>query len=61
MVFQSIQVLVPLSTMFAAIRLFFLHAEGTRIRCGSLGIDDGERTVAIVVQCLVDVTMLPAC
>jgi hypothetical protein len=51
-VFEAVQVLVPLSAHLTLEGLLLLHAQSTRIRGAGLGIDDGEGTVAVLMQLL---------
>jgi hypothetical protein len=39
-IFEAVQVLIPLAAHLAAIWLFFLHAQGTWIWCRCFGVDD---------------------
>lgn len=57
MVFQTVQVLVPLATYFAFVRLLLLHAERTGIWSRGLGIHNGECAVAVFVKLLGLVTV----
>lgn len=52
-VFKTVQVLVSLVAILALMGLFLLHPCLTRIRCRGLRIDNGERTVSILVELLV--------
>ena len=57
-VFEAVEVLVPFAADFAAVGLFLFHTEGTRIRSGCFGVDDGEGAVGVFVQLLVVMAML---
>jgi hypothetical protein len=48
-VFETVQVLVSLAADVALVRLLLLHAKSSRIRSGSLGVDDGECSVAVLM------------
>lgn len=52
MIFETIQVLVTLSADFALEGLLLFHAHRTGIWCTCLRVDDGERTVSVLVQLL---------
>lgn len=51
-VFQTVQVLVPFAASLAAERLLLLHAQGAGIGSASLGVDDGEGPIAVLMQLL---------
>lgn len=57
-IFETIQILVSLATVFASVGFLFLHANGTRIRCGGFGVENGKCPVGIVVKLLIGVAML---
>jgi hypothetical protein len=57
-VFEAVQVLVPLAADLAAIRFLLLHAEGTRVRSRCFWVNDGECTISIIMQLLIVVAML---
>ncbi len=48
-VFETVQVLVSLAADVALVRLLLLHAKGSRIRSGGLGVDDRECSVAVLM------------
>lgn len=58
MVFEAVQVLVPLRASLALERLFLLHAEHARVRRQSGGVDDGEGAIGVFVQLLRIVAVL---
>lgn len=39
-VFETVQILVSLTTVFTPIGLLLLHADGTRVRCGCFRVED---------------------
>ncbi len=57
-IFQTIQVLVSLVTVFTLVWLLLLHSSFTGIRRRCLGIDDGKGAVSIFMQLLVLMTVL---
>jgi hypothetical protein len=57
-VLEAVQVLVALSAVLAAVGLLLLHTQCTGIGGRSLGVNDGEGSVGVVVELLVGVTML---
>jgi hypothetical protein len=58
MVLEAIQILVPLLTHFALVRLLLLHAHSTWIRRRGLWVDNGKGPIGIIVKPLVVVSML---
>lgn len=58
MIFEAVQILVSLTTVFTSVRLLFLHADSTRIGCGGFGVEYRERPVGVVVKLLIGVAML---
>lgn len=56
-VFEAIQVLVAFATDVTLEGFLFLHAKGAGIGCRGLGVDNGERAIAVLVQLLACVTM----
>lgn len=56
-IFESVQVLVPLTADLALVRLLLLHAECARVWRRCLRVDDGEGAVAVLVQLLRLVTV----
>lgn len=57
-VFKTVQVLVALVTIFALVWLLLLHTRLARIRRRCLRIYDGERTVSVLMELLILMTML---
>lgn len=57
-VFESVEVLVPFAAYITAVRFFFLHTKGARVRNRRLRVDDGESSVGVVMELLIVVTML---
>jgi hypothetical protein len=58
MVFESIEVFVPLSANLTSVGLFFLHPNGTWISNVRNGIHNGISIVIIPLERLFGVTML---
>lgn len=58
MVLEAVEILIAFATILAAIRLFFLHAKGSWVRCRSFGVNDGEGTIGVIVESLIGVSML---
>lgn len=56
-IFESVQVLVPLTADLALVRLLLLHAECARVWRRCLRVDDGEGAVAVLMQLLRLVTV----
>ena len=51
-VFQAVEVLVPLAADVALEGLLLLHAQGAGIGCRGLRVHDGEGAVAVLVELL---------
>ena len=51
-VFETVQVLVPLSAHFALERLLLLHAQRPRIGSAGLGVDNRKGAIAVFMQLL---------
>lgn len=56
-VFQPVQVLVPLATDVAFVRLLLFHAKSSRIRCRGLGVNNRECAITIFMELLSLVAM----
>lgn len=61
MVFQAVEVLIPLATHFTSVGLLFLHAEGSGVRSRRFGVHNRKGTVSVVVQLLAVMAMLNRC
>ena len=61
MVFETVEILVPLAAHLAAIWLLLLHADGTRIGYRGKRVHDGEGTVVVLFQLLVLMAVLHWC
>lgn len=57
MVFETVEVLVPLVAHVALVRLFFFHADRARIRLIVVRIQDGECPISVFLQPLVLVSV----
>lgn len=57
-ILESVQVLVPLAADRALVGFLLLHANGTGIGCTSDGVNYRKRTIRILLQFLVIVTVL---
>lgn len=58
MVLESIQVLIPFSTDITTERLLLFHPQSPRVWCTCFWIDDGKRTIGIIMQLLIIMSML---
>ena len=58
MIFETIQILVPLPAQVATVRFLLLHSDRARVRYGSKRVNDGECTVVVLLKLLALVTML---
>lgn len=61
MIFEPVEVLVSLSAHLAPIGLFLFHSDSAWVRLRSVGINDGESAVTILLQLLGGVTVLERC
>ena len=59
MILKAVEVLVSLAAVFTAVRFLFFHSQGSGIRRRGFGIHDGERSVGIVMELLICMTVLP--
>lgn len=59
-IFETVEILVPLSACLTVEWLLLLHAQGSRVRSTSLGVHNGEGSIAVLVQllCLVTVCLV---
>jgi len=57
-VFQPVEVLVPLAARFAAVRLLLFHAHGSGIGDGGRGVDDRKGAVRVLFELLVLMAVL---
>jgi len=57
-VLEPVEILVPLLTDIALVRLLFLHALGSRVGCLSVRIDNREGAIPVLMQSLTIVTVL---
>jgi hypothetical protein len=58
MILKTVEVLVSLAAVFTAVRFLFFHSQGSRVRRRSFGIHDRERSIGIVMELLVCMTVL---
>jgi hypothetical protein len=59
-IFETVEILVSLSTCLTVERLLLLHAQGSWVRSTGLGVHNGEGSIAVLVQllCLVTVCLV---
>lgn len=57
-VFEAVEVLIPLLTDVALVWFLLFHTHGSRIRCLSVGINDGEGAISVLMEALV---VMPVC
>lgn len=56
-VLETIQVLVALATDLTTVRLILFHAGSVKVRSVGFRVDDGKRSVVVLLECLVLVAM----
>lgn len=59
-IFEPVQIFVPLLAHIAFVWLFLLHSHRARIWNLCIWINDGVRTISIIMEALVVVSMLPS-
>lgn len=57
-VFETVEVLVPLLANVALVWLLLFHSHGARIWCLGVGVDNREGSVAILMESLIVMTVL---
>jgi len=58
MILEAVEVLVSLAAVFTTVRFLFFHSQGSGVRRRSFRIHDGERSIGVVMELLVCMTVL---
>lgn len=58
MIFEAVQILVPLAAELASVRFLLFHSQRAWVRSASLRIDYGEGSIAILMELLIGMSML---